>query len=70
MNLIGRLNRFAALRGAALLSVLGAVAASPAFADTTFGPNAQGDIVLPAGAATTRAGSGRSPPIRRPPAAS
>ena len=52
----GRLNRFVALRGATLLFVLGAVAASPAFADTTFGPNAQGDIALPAGTATTRAG--------------
>jgi endonuclease/exonuclease/phosphatase family metal-dependent hydrolase len=55
MNLIGRMNRFVALRSAALV-LLGTVAASPAFADTTFGPNAQGDIALPAGMAATRAG--------------
>jgi len=56
LNLIGRLNRLVALQGGTLLLVLGGLAASPAFADTTFGPNAQGDIALPAGTATTRVG--------------
>jgi endonuclease/exonuclease/phosphatase family metal-dependent hydrolase len=55
MNFIGRMNRFVALRSAALV-LLGTVAASPAFADTTFGPNAQGDIAIPVGMAATRAG--------------
>jgi endonuclease/exonuclease/phosphatase family metal-dependent hydrolase len=56
LNLNRSWNRFVALRGAAVLLALGVVAATPAFAQTTYGPNAQGDIVLPTGTATTRAG--------------
>jgi endonuclease/exonuclease/phosphatase family metal-dependent hydrolase len=56
LNLNRRWNLFVALRGAAVLLALGVVSATPAFAQTTFGANAQGDIILPTGSATTRAG--------------